>query len=145
MSEEAVQNLLQNLPSAGEVRDPREGEHASARVSEVELVGPFSSGDYGIQVTFSGLMDTEGREFQHKARHTIPTSGSKDFIRRMFLAATHEYGIVPRENKEGVIADTAEARTQIHEAFKTVVGKAMPLKLAADRKGFMRERFSPRG
>lgn len=145
MSEEAVQNLLSNLPNIGEVKDPREGEHPSARVSDVELIGPFSNGDYGIQVTFVGLVDGEGREFSHKARHTIPTSKSPDFIRRMFLGSTHDYDIVPRDNKQGVTADDEASRTQIYEAFKTVIGKAMPLKLTPDRKGFMRERFLPRG
>lgn len=141
MSDEQVENLLANLPSAGEVRDPREGEHVDARVQDVELTGPFSNGDYGIQVTFVGLVDTEGREFSHKAKYTIPTSNSQDFIRRIFLGATHDLCIVPRNSKSGIVADDDASRAAVLAAFQTIVGAKFPLKLSADRQGYMRERY----
>lgn len=136
---EVEQNLLGSIPTGEKVVDPREGDHPTATLTMAELLDQGNGA--ALRLTYSGLYDTTGREFQHQERVTIPTSTSEDFIHRIFLAMCHDLGIVPRANKNRILADTEGDQQTVLGAFNAVCGHVVPLRIAADNKtGYMRSR-----
>lgn len=137
---EVEQNLLGSIPTGEKVVDPREGDHPNATLTMAELLDQGNGA--ALRLTYSGLVDTTGREFMHQERVTIPTSTSEDFIHRIFLALCHDLGIVPRGQKNRILADTEGDQQVVLQAFTSVCGNTVPLRIAADDKtGYMRSRI----
>ena len=138
MSDEVVEGLLGSIPRGEELIDPREGTHQNARLAAVELVE--QSNGSALKVTFNGLEDAEGTSFEHQERITIATHNSDDFIKRLFLAALHDYGLVPRNQRQAVYAETDEHRAELLAAFQSKVGTNYPLRLK-ESNGYLRGRL----
>ena len=139
MSDEVVSGLLGSIPRGEEIKDQREGDHLSARLADVELVE--QSNGYAIKASFSGLADSDDNSFDYQDRVTIATHNSEDFIKRLFLSALHDFGIVPRSERQAIYAETDEHRAELLAAFKSKVGTNYPLRLKVDKNGYLRGRM----
>ena len=138
MSEEVVNAFLQGVPRGEEIKDQREGDHPNARLADVELVE--QSNGYAIRATFSSMEDSDGNSFDYQDRVTIATHNSEDWLKGMFLAALHDFGIVPRSERQAIYAETDEHRAELLAAFKSKVGTNYPLRLKL-RDGYLRGRI----
>lgn len=138
MSDDVFESLLGSIPRGEELIDPREGTHQGARLADAELVE--QSNGMALKVTFSGLEDAEGTPFEHQERITIATHNSDDFIKRLFLASLHDFGLVPRNQRQAVYAETDEHRAELVAAFKSKVGTNYPLRLK-ESNGYLRGRL----
>src|SRR3990167_5038233 len=116
MSDEVVSGLLGSIPRGEEIKDQREGDHPGARLADVELVE--QSNGYAIKASFSGLTDSDDNSFDYQDRVTIATHSSEDFIKRLFLSALHDFGIVPRKEREAIYAENDGQRAEWPEAIK---------------------------
>lgn len=137
---EVVENLLSSVPTGEVLVDPKEGDYPEARLGAVELVEQGNG--YSVKLTWMDLVDQQGRPFEHQDRVTIPTSDSEDFIHRMFLAACHDFEVVPRSFRSKLHADTEADRERIVEAFTSKVGGTYPIALKSDKNGYMRSRIT---
>ena len=137
---EVTENLLSSIPTGAEIHDPREGEHTEAQLFAVEVVD--QSNGPALKLTYNNMVDSEGRNFEHQERYTIPTSASEQFIQGMFLNLLHEIGIVPRTSKKCPLFDAEADRGTLVDAFNTRIGANIPLRLKIDDKsGYMRSRI----
>ena len=137
--DEVVKNLLGGIPTGEEIRDPREGEHPNATVGGVDTAEQGNG--WVVKVTYNGLVDTDGRQFEYTERYNIPTSNSEDWVHRMFLAICHDLQIVPRSFKSRILADTEADREVVKGAFSKSIGNSVPLRITMDSKsGYLRSR-----
>ncbi len=140
MSDEVTQNLLGSIPTGAEIHDPREGEHPNAQLFAAEIVE--QSNGPALKLTYNNMVDSEGRDFQHQERYTIPTSASEQFIQGMFLDLVRNLGVVPRAQKKCPLFDTDADRTTLVDVLQTVIGVNVPLRLKMDDKsGYLRGRI----
>ena len=140
MAAEVVDNLLSSIPTGEAIKDPREGDHIGAKLTNPELVE--QSNGHSLKITWGDLTDSNGRGFEYQERYTIPTSQSDEFIHRLFLSVCHEAGVLPRESKSRILADTEADRNTILQAFQQRIGETVDLRLTQDAKsGYMRSRF----
>ena len=137
---EVADNLLSSIPTGEILIDPKEGEHESARLGAVELVE--QNGGHSVKLTWMDLIDSNGRPFEHQERITVPTSNSQDFIHRMFLAACHDFEVVPRSVRSRILADTEHDRDEIVSAFSSKIGTVYPISIKSDNKGYLRSRIT---
>ena len=139
-SESVVENLLESIPTGEAIKDPREGDYTDVLITNPELIEQGNG--FALRLTYSGLADHDGRSFEYQERYTIPTSASEDFIHRIWLGLCHEAGVLPRENKSRILADSEKDRETVLHAFQQVVGNIVSLRLTQDPKsGYMRSRF----
>lgn len=136
------ENLLAGIPTAGELKDPREGDYPEASLSSPEIVE--QSNGHAIKLTWSGLTDAQGRGFDFTERYTIPTSTSEDFIHRLFLGLVHALGMKPVSDREKIVADDDESRGMLLNAFEKSTGRIVSLRLSQDNKGYLRSKFLKR-
>lgn len=137
---EVQENLLSSIPTGEALIDPKEGDYPDARLGAVELVEQGSG--YSLKMTWMDMVDSTSRPFEQQDRITIPTSDSPDFIHRMFLAACHDFEIVPRSFRSRILADTSEDRDRVLEAFATKVGSQYAIGIKADKNGYLRVRIA---
>ena len=136
---EVAENLLGSIPTGEILIDPKEGDH-DARLGAVELVEQGNG--HSVKLTWMDMTDSNGRPFEHQERITVPTSGSQDFIHRMFLAACHDFEVVPRNARSRILADTETDRDAIVQAFSSKIGTVYPISIKSDNKGYLRSRIS---
>jgi len=136
---EVVENLLGSIPTGEIIKDPREGDHGDANIKAVELVE--QSNGKALKITYGNLSDTNGRDFEHQERLTIPNSSSHEAVQRIFLAACHNLEIVPRSMRKTILADTDQDCETIHQAFASKVGITLNIRLRPDKDGYLKSSF----
>ena len=138
MSDSVLTSLLQTLPRGEEIKDQREGDYPEAILQGAELVRN-STGSFAIVAQYGNLRDADGRAFEHKERYNIPERTSDVAVKRIFLSVLHDHTILDRTSKTAIYAETDEQRQSLLEAFETVKGTVVPLRLRARvDNGFMR-------
>ena len=133
------QNLLDSIPTGEVIKDARVGVHPEARIAEVELIEQKNG--HAIRVTYNGLQDEEGRQFEFSERYTIPTSQSERFIKGLFVDALHAWDLAPYEDGRSPVADNEEVRQQIYQAVNGKKGLTVPLSLKTGKGGYLQSRF----
>lgn len=133
------EELLSQVSQGEVVTDPREGDHEGAQFRGAELVEAANrDGSYAAIFEYGNLVDSEGRDFIHKERVNLPMTDSHIVGKRIFLAMLHDFGIVPREHKKAILANSeAEARALVR-AINTVKGISVRLRIKEDKTGFLR-------
>ncbi len=139
-SADIVENLLGSIPTGEEIKDSREGEHHSAKLTNPELV-PFGEG-HAVQVTFTNLSDSDGRDFQYKERYALPTSQAEPWQHGRFLDVVQGLGLVPKNQRNAINVDTEQDRDTVLSAFKSIEGSTVPIKLSVNKKtGYLQSRI----
>jgi hypothetical protein len=136
MPTEVLPNLLGSIPTGDIIKDPREGDHPEASLKHVELVDQANG--KALKLTYGGMTDINGREFEHQERLTIPNTNSHEAVQRIFLSACHSLEIVPRSFRNTILADTDQDQQQIHDAFLSKVGTPISLRLRPDSSGYLK-------
>lgn len=140
MSTDIIENLLGSIPTGDEIKDSREGDHSNAKLTNPELV-PFGEG-HAVQVTFVGLTDTDGRDFQYKERYGLPTSQAEPWQHGRFLEVVQSLGLVPKNQRNAINVDTDLDRDTVLAAFKSIEGSTVPIKLKTNTKtGYLQSRI----
>jgi hypothetical protein len=142
MSDDSVADELLAGVGRGdeELIDPREGDY-DASLTDARLVenSPSAQVKHAVVLTFSGMEDSEGRDFSVDDRVNVPTSDSSDDVKRMFQASLHTFGIVSRSDRRPYFADSDEQRAAILGAYKALIGTRFPLRLYT-KDGWLRVR-----
>lgn len=136
MSQEVVENLLSSIPTGEVIKDPREGDHLDAQLKFVELVDQANG--KALKLTYGNLTDTNGREFEHQERLSIPKSDSHEAVQRIFLSACHSLEVVPRSFRKTILADTDVDQENVFSAFTSKIGQPVALRLRPDTSGYMK-------
>lgn len=142
MSEQQVdptlEGLLNSVPTGEELRDPREGDHEDSKLIDVSVgenseqaVIPFSA-----VMVWSAMKDSEGRDFDFSARVNIPRPSDPTWVKRMFLQTAHDLGVVPRDRKTALVADTDEEREVLIKILKLGLGQRYPVRIR-EKNGFV--------
>ena len=140
MSDPIIEALLASVETGEELVDPRAGDHNGV-LSEVGELKVSQSGNSFFNVTFGNLESGEGDPFSFSSVVVLPTRDSDEKLARMFLANLHDYGILPREYRNAVYAETDEQRTAIRRAFEAKKGTTYPVRLKLDKEGDLRLRI----
>jgi len=130
------ENLLASIPSGDVIKDPREGDHPSAKLKFVELVDQTNG--KALKLTYGGLTDTNGRDFEHQERVIIPNSNSHEAVQRIFLSLCHSLEVVPRSFRKTILADTDVDQENVFSAFNSKRDIEVSLRLRPDSNGFMK-------
>ena len=134
-----AETLLSNIPRGEVIKDPREQDYPEATIQGAELV-QNSTGSWAVILEWGNLVDTDGRAFPFKERYNIPESDSDPVQKRIFLSNLHDIGLISRDDKRAVHADTDEQREALLVAFQSLTGNVANLRLQESKQGYMQSR-----
>jgi hypothetical protein len=138
MANDTVENLLGTIPTGDEVKDPRENDY-EATLKDASIVEQKNG--HSLKLVFGNIVDTNGKDFEHNERVTIPTSESEKFIQDIFIRWAHGLEVLPRSHRNAILADSEEHRGIVLEAFKSKLGEQFPLTIYSNN-GYLRSRVS---
>lgn len=137
MNELANKILAESQAPVVAVADPREGVHPNVKFLGATLDKPSSVGWTAV-LSFGGMLDTNGREFEVSQVVTIPTIESPEFIRLIYLNLLHSLEILERGVRKYKVPVTEEDVQINVNALNACIGMNLRLRIGIDRKGFLR-------
>lgn len=131
---ELLDKLLAEAERGEALTDPRCGKHEAALLTAVAVVTTETS--MRLELSWSGMTDSEGQPFQYTQRLFIPDAGAHAVTKIRFMSTLKALGIIPHNRKEMVYFAEDQLDALRDAIMEECGGQEFPLTISLDNRGF---------